>query len=131
MANVDLLRPSHHDQVARAEYQAGADLRSVAASYPDSGWAWAALGAESLQSDQPADAYAFAFLGHVIAFKALTDGGWQEGQPVGATALLAAQVLGLAAQQIGDLPRYERSQTFLAEAGYSIDDLSLLAAQLS
>ncbi|MDR2253776.1 MAG: DUF3151 family protein [Bifidobacteriaceae bacterium] len=119
-------RPSHQDQVARAEHQAGADLGSVVAGHVDSAWAWGAWAAEALDAGDTADAYARAFLGHVVGFRELKSRGWAEGQPVHDPVLLSALILGLASEALGDQRHADRSRDFLAQLGHRLDDPALL-----
>ncbi|MDR2564954.1 MAG: DUF3151 family protein [Bifidobacteriaceae bacterium] len=119
---------SHPDQAARAEYQAGADLKSVAAAWLESGWAWGALGAAALGDGDPVAAYSHAFLGQALAFRALREAGWADGQPVDAAALLSAMVTAQAAEALGEDGQAARAKAFVAELGHDVHDAELLAA---
>ncbi|MDR2374237.1 MAG: DUF3151 family protein [Bifidobacteriaceae bacterium] len=124
-------RPSHVDQVARAQYQAGADLGSVVAAHLDSAWAWGALGAAALDSGDPVAAYSHAFMAHAIGFRALDEAGWAEGQPVTDAVLLALIVTGLAARALGANDQAERARAFVQSQGHAIDDQQLLAGLIA
>ncbi|MDR1188989.1 MAG: hypothetical protein LBK95_16330 [Bifidobacteriaceae bacterium] len=122
------VRPSsaHPDQVALAEYEAGADLGSVARDRPDSGWAWGALGAAALRRGDAVVAYSHAYLGRALSFQAAKGAGWAEGQPITAPVLLSVIVGGLAAESLGMEEAAAQARSFLAALGHDIDDPCLL-----
>ncbi|MDR1634327.1 MAG: DUF3151 family protein [Bifidobacteriaceae bacterium] len=120
--------PAHVDQAARAEYEAGADLKSVLSARLDSGWAWSALGAAALQDGDYVLAYAHSLLGQELALRALRQAAWSEGQPVSAAVLLGAMVLGLAAESLGAREQARSARAFVANQGCDIHDTELLAS---
>jgi hypothetical protein len=121
-------RLDHADRAARAEYEAGADLKSVVGARPQSAWAWSALGAAALADGDAVSAYSHALVGRALGLKALEDGGWVEGQPVGDAVLLALMVTALAAESLGIVEPAERARALIAAQGHDPGDRRLLAA---
>jgi hypothetical protein len=113
--------------VARAEFEAGADLGSVIASHPDSVWAWAARGAELLAAADPVGAYAHASTGWSLWLSASPGGGAESGRGVPDGALLAVSLLGLAAAELSLTQPLDRARDFLADQGLRLEEPELLA----
>jgi hypothetical protein len=122
-----VLSEDHPDMVARAEYIAGGDLRSVAAHHPAASWAWGALAQQALDDDDPVTAYAFARTGYHRGLDALRRAGWRGRGPIpiehvpNRGFLLALDALALAADAIGEQTEAVRCREFLHDAGIELD----------
>jgi len=122
------LADDHPDMVARAEYAAGGDLRSVAAHHPAASWAWGALAQQALDGGDAVGAYAFARTGYHRGLDALRKAGWRGQGPIPAGHvpnrgfLLSLDALALAAEAIGETEEAQRCQSFLANAGVDVAD---------
>ncbi|MDR1442177.1 MAG: DUF3151 family protein [Bifidobacteriaceae bacterium] len=116
----------HPDQAAQAEFEAGADLKSVVKAHVQSGWAWSALAAAALAGGDPVSAYSHAALGRGLSLQALHRDGWTPGQPVSDAFLLAVMVWGLACEALGEPDLARRAQGLLAQSGHDLHDDGLL-----
>jgi hypothetical protein len=123
-----LLSEDHPDMVARAEYTAGGDLRSVAAHNPAASWAWGALAQQALDGNDAVTAYAFARTGYHRGLDALRKAGWRGTGPIpiehvpNRGFLLSLDALALAADAIGETDEARRCRDFLREAGGAPED---------
>jgi hypothetical protein len=123
-----LLSEDHPDMVARAEYTAGGDLRSVAAHNPAASWAWGALAQQALDDNDAVTAYAFARTGYHRGLDALRKAGWRGAGPIpfdhvpNRGFLLSLDALALAADAIGETDEARRCRDFLRDAGATPED---------
>jgi hypothetical protein len=122
------LPEDHPDMVARAEYEAGGDLRSVAAHNPAASWAWGALAQQALDEGDAVSAYAFARTGYHRGLDALRKAGWRGKGPVPSEHvpnrgfLLSLDALALAADAIDEPDEAARCRALLAECGVDASD---------
>jgi hypothetical protein len=109
------------DPVVRTLLEAGEPPRRVAASYPESSFAWAALSDEAWAEQREIESYAFARVGYHRSLDALRRHGWKGHGPVpwshepnrGFLRCLAS--LQRAAAEIGETHEAERCAAFLAD----------------
>jgi len=110
------------DDPAQALLDQGDDPASVAAQYPASSAAWAALAAAALADGRPVDAYAYARTGYHRGLDALRRAGWKGQGPIpwshepNRGFLRALHSLGQAASAIGEDDEAARCATFLADS---------------
>jgi len=101
---------------------AGDDPVTVAAAYPASSAAWAALGTAALAEQQPIAAYAYARTGYHRGLDALRRAGWKGQGPIpwahapNQGFLRALHVLAQAAAAIGEDDEAARCRQFLADS---------------
>jgi uncharacterized protein DUF3151 len=121
MTHGNLLAPPTKlpDDPALARLDAGEDPAAVAAAYPASSAAWAALAENALASSRTIDAYAFARTGYHRGLDALRRNGWKGAGRVpwdhvpNRGFLRALYALGQAADGIGERDEAERCAQFL------------------
>jgi len=107
---------------AAAALDAGEAASDVAARFPASSLAWAALAELALAGDRPVEAYAYARTGYHRGLDALRRAGWRGHGPVpwshepNRGFLRALAALGQAAAAIGEAPEVERIRTCLADS---------------
>ncbi len=95
---------------------------TVAADYPASSAAWAALAAAALAADRPIDAYAYARTGYHRGLDALRRAGWKGHGPIpwshapNQGFLRALHSLSQAAAAIGEDDEAARCAKFLADS---------------
>lgn len=121
-----LLPDDHPDQAVRADAEAGATSRALAAAHPDSSLAWSRLAEEASADGDTVASYAFARVGYHRGLDALRRAGWKGAGPIPfshepnrgfLTCLLA---LGRAAEEIGEDTEVERIRAFLQDADPSL-----------
>ena len=94
----------------------------VAAAFPTSSAAWAALAEAALAADRPVEAYAYARTGYHRGLDALRRAGWKGQGPVpwshepNRGFLRALHALGAAAARIGEHDEAARCAQFLADS---------------
>lgn len=124
-----LLPDDHPDVAARAMLEAGDSLREAAAAHPAASYAWGRLARESLATDDPVAAYAFARTGYHRGLDALRRAGWRGAGPVPATHvpnqgfLIALLALRDAAAAIGEDDEATRCRTFAHDCDPAADDV--------
>lgn len=107
---------------AAAELADGADPAAVAARYPASTSAWAALAEGALDRGDWVTGYAFARTGYHRGLDQLRRAGWKGYGPIpwehepNRGFLRSLHALGRAAGAIGETGEQERCETFLAES---------------
>jgi hypothetical protein len=112
--------PAHEE--ADAALAGGADPAEVAARYPASCAAWAALAERAMASGDPVTTYAFARTGYHRGLDQLRRAGWKGHGPVpwehepNQGFLRALNMLGLAAEAIGEDDEADRCAQFLADS---------------
>jgi hypothetical protein len=112
--------PAHPE--ADAALAAGADPAEVAAADPAYCAAWAALAERAMASGDPVTAYAFARTGYHRSLDQLRRSGWKGHGPVpwehepNQGFLRALNMLGLAAEAIGEDDEADRCAQFLADS---------------
>ena len=112
--------PAH--QEADAALAAGADPAQVAARFPAYCAAWAALAERAMAGGDPVTAYAFARTGYHRGLDQLRRAGWKGHGPVpwehepNQGFLRALNMLGLAAEAIGEDDEADRCAQFLADS---------------
>jgi hypothetical protein len=118
-----LAAPTHlPEDPAVARLAAGDDPVQVAAAYPASSAAWAALAEGALQADHPVQAYAYARAGYHRGLDALRRAGWKGTGPIpwshppNRGFLRALHALGQAAAAIGEDEEAARCATFLTDS---------------
>jgi hypothetical protein len=110
------------DDPANALLASGDDPTSVAAAYPASSAAWAALAEAALGNGRPVDAYAYARTGYHRGLDALRRAGWKGQGPIpwahepNRGFLRALHALGQAAAAIGEQDEAARCAQFLADS---------------
>jgi len=110
------------DDPAIALLDAGDDPAKVAAAYPSSSAAWAALAERALAAGNVIEAYAFARTGYHRGLDALRRAGWKGAGPVpwshvpNRGFLRSVHVLGHAAASIGEEAEAERCAQLLADS---------------
>lgn len=109
------------DDPALARLDAGDDPVAVAAEFPASSAAWAALAEAALAGGRPIEAYAYARTGYHRGLDALRRAGWKGRGPIPWTHrpnqgfLRALRTLGEAAAAIGESDEAARCAQFLAD----------------
>ena len=112
--------PSHEE--ASSALRAGADPASVAASFPASCEAWAALAERALAAGEPVAAYAYARTGYHRGLDQLRRAGWKGYGPIpwehepNQGFLRALHMLASAAAAIGEDDEATRCRDFLRES---------------
>jgi Protein of unknown function (DUF3151) len=112
--------PAHSE--ADAALAAGADPAEVAAAYPAYCAAWAALAERAMAGGDPVTTYAFARTGYHRGLDQLRRSGWKGHGPVpwehepNQGFLRALNMLGLAAEAIGEDDEADRCAQFLADS---------------
>jgi len=110
------------DAEIRGELASGVAPAQVAAAHPAVPAAWAALAENALADGQTIAAYAYARTGYHRGLDLLRRAGWKGHGPVpwshepNQGFLRALNVLGLAAEGIGETEEAERCATFLADS---------------
>jgi hypothetical protein len=110
------------DPAPRAELEGGADPTKVAAAYPASSLAWAALAERALHEAEPVAAYAYARTGYHRGLDALRRNGWKGHGPIpwehepNRGFLRALGALARAADEIGEQDEAERCVQFLRDS---------------
>ena len=110
------------DEPATGELAAGTDPGQVAARFPASPAAWAALADRAFAAGQTIESYAFARVGYHRGLDALRRAGWKGHGPVpwshqpNQGFLRSLHALGRAAAAIGETAEAERCATFLADS---------------
>ena len=100
----------------------GADPAEVAAQYPTSSAAWAALAGRALDGDRAVEGYAYARTGYHRGLDALRRAGWKGQGPVpwshapNRGVLTAIHLLGRAAGAIGETEEQARCAQLLADS---------------
>jgi hypothetical protein len=110
-----------------AQLAGGRDPSEVAASFPASSFAWAALAKRAGASGSWVESYAYARVGYHRGLDALRRNGWKGTGPVpwshqpnrGVLASIAA--LAAAAAAIGEAPEAERCRALLRDCDPTID----------
>ena len=101
---------------------AGDDPVAVAAAYPTSSAAWAALASAALAGGRPVEAYAYARTGYHRGLDALRRAGWKGQGPIpwahepNRGFLRALHALSQAAAAIGEDDEAQRCASFLADS---------------
>lgn len=121
MSHGNLLAPPTKlpDDPAMARLDAGDDPALVAAAYPASSAAWAALAENALKDARNVEAYAYARTGYHRGLDALRRNGWKGTGPVpwdhvpNRGFLRALNALGQAADAIGEQDEAQRCAQFL------------------
>jgi hypothetical protein len=109
------------DDPAVAPLVHGDDPVAVAASFPASSAAWAALAESALAAGRPVEAYAYARTGYHRGLDALRRAGWKGQGPIpwahgpNQGFLRALHALGQAAGAIGEQDEAARCAQFLAD----------------
>ena len=112
--------PGHEE--ADRELGGGTDPEEVAARFPESSAAWAALAERAFGSGQVVQAYAFARTGYHRGLDQLRRAGWHGQGPVpwehepNQGFLRSLFMLGQAADAIGEADEAERCHSFLRES---------------
>ena len=107
---------------ATAGLDAGEQPTAVAAAYPASSAAWAALAEAALADGRPVDAYAYARTGYHRGLDALRRAGWKGNGPIpwshepNRGFLRALHALGQSAAEIGEADEAARCRQFLADS---------------
>ena len=107
---------------AVAALTAGTSATDVAAQFPASSAAWAALAEQALDGGRPVEAYAYARTGYHRGLDALRRSGWRGHGPIpwshepNQGFLRALAALGRAAAAIGETAEVERISTLLADS---------------
>jgi Protein of unknown function (DUF3151) len=110
------------DDPAVPRLEAGDDPAEVAAAYPASSAAWAALAEAALADGRPVEAYAYARTGYHRGLDALRRSGWKGSGPIpwshvaNQGFLRALHSLGQAAAAIGEQDEAERCAQFLDDS---------------
>ncbi|HEY3715989.1 MAG TPA: DUF3151 domain-containing protein [Jatrophihabitantaceae bacterium] len=110
------------DDPAVQRLDAGDDPAEVAAAFPTSSAAWAALAEAAFAGGRPVEAYAYARTGYHRGLDALRRSGWKGSGPVpwahrpNQGFLRALHVLGQAAGAIGEQDEAQRCATFLNDS---------------
>ena len=110
------------NEEASSALRAGADPASVAASFPASCEAWAALAERALAGGEPVAAYAYARTGYHRGLDQLRRAGWKGYGPIpwehepNQGFLRSLHALGQAAGAIGETEEEARCQIFLADS---------------
>jgi hypothetical protein len=110
------------DDPALVDLAAGEDPRAVAARYPASSAAWAALAEAALAAGEPVPAYAYARTGYHRGLDALRRAGWKGQGPIpwshqpNRGFLRALHALAAAAEAIGEGDEATRCREFLADS---------------
>lgn len=100
---------------------AGREPAEVAADFPASSFAWAALAQRAAAASSWVESYAYARVGYHRGLDALRRAGWKGSGPVpwahepNRGFLESVAALGRAAAAIGELPEAERCRALLAE----------------
>jgi hypothetical protein len=121
---MDLLNPATKlpTDPAVERLAAGDDPVTVAADFPASSAAWAALAAEALAAGRPVEAYAYARTGYHRGLDALRRAGWRGQGPIpwahapNQGFLRALHALAQAATAIGEDDEAARCAQFLADS---------------
>src|SRR5438128_7085370 len=106
----------------RAALAAGTDPATVAARFPTSSVAWAALADRAFTAGRTIESYAYARVGYHRGLDALRRSGWKGHGPVpwshqpNRGFLRALHALGRAAGAIGEDAEAERCRTFLRDS---------------
>jgi hypothetical protein len=118
-----LARPTElPEDPGAAAVGAGDDLADVAARFPTSSAAWAALAERALAQGNTIEAYAYARTGYHRGLDALRRAGWKGNGPVpwahepNRGFLRAVNALGRAAALIGEDAEAERCASLLADS---------------
>lgn len=107
---------------AVARLDAGDDPASVAAAFPTSSAAWAALAAIALDGGRPVEGYAYARTGYHRGLDALRKGGWKGQGPVpwshepNRGVLRSFHLLARAANEIGETAEVDRLTHLLTDS---------------
>jgi Protein of unknown function (DUF3151) len=107
---------------AVARLAAGDDPSAVAAAYPASSAAWAALADAALTGGRPVEAYAYARTGYHRGLDALRRAGWKGQGPIpwshepNRGVLRAISLLGRSAAAIGETDEAQRCAHLLADS---------------
>src|SRR6266536_2427363 len=124
MTHGNLLAPPTKlpDDPATPRLEAGDDPAEVAAAYPASSAAWAALAEAALRAGRPIEAYAYARTGYHRGLDALRRSGWKGSGPIpwahapNQGFLRALHALGAAAAAIGEADEANRCAQFLDDS---------------
>ena len=124
MTSGNLLAPPTRlpDDPAIARLNGGEDPETVAAAFPTSSAAWAALAEAALANGRNVEAYAFARTGYHRGLDALRRAGWRGNGPIpwshepNRGFLRSLHALGLAAAAIDETAEATRCATFLADS---------------
>jgi Protein of unknown function (DUF3151) len=107
---------------AVARLSSGEDVTAVAAEFPASSAAWAALAEAALAGGRPVEAYAYARTGYHRGLDALRRAGWKGQGPIpwahepNQGFLCALHALGQAAAAIGEQDEAARCAQLLADS---------------
>jgi hypothetical protein len=110
------------EPAAQEALDAGNDPTEVAAQYPTSSAAWAALADRAFAAGRPVESYAYARVGYHRGLDALRRAGWKGAGPVpwshapNRGFLRALHALGRAAAAIGEDAEAERCAEFLQDS---------------
>jgi hypothetical protein len=124
MTSGNLLAPPTRlpDDPAITRLKGGEDPETVAAAFPTSSTAWAALAEAALADGRNIEAYAFARTGYHRGLDALRRAGWRGSGPIpwshepNRGFLRSLHALGLAAAAIDETDEAARCATFLADS---------------
>lgn len=124
MTSGNLLAPPTRlpDDPAIARLKDGEDPETVAAAFPTSSTAWAALAEVALADGRNIEAYAFARTGYHRGLDALRRAGWRGSGPIpwshepNRGFLRSLHALGLAAAAIDETDEATRCATFLSDS---------------
>ena len=106
----------------RLALESGQDPSEVAAAYPSSSAAWAALADRAFAAGAVVESYAYARVGYHRGLDALRRNGWKGHGPVpwshapNRGFLRSLHALGRAAAAIGETDEAQRCQTFLDDS---------------
>jgi hypothetical protein len=116
-------RPTHlPEDPAVPRLAAGEDPTAVAADFPASSAAWAALAGRALDAGRPVESYAYARTGYHRGLDALRRAGWKGAGPVpwahepNRGFLRSLHLLAQAARAIGEQDEAARCAQFLADS---------------
>ncbi|MEZ5185183.1 MAG: DUF3151 domain-containing protein [Candidatus Nanopelagicales bacterium] len=114
---------------ATSAVAAGHDPAGVAARFPASSLAWAALAQQAREQGRTIESYAFARVGYHRGLDALRRNGWKGHGPIpweheaNRGFLECLHELSLAAQAIGETDEAERTRTFLRDSSAEAADV--------
>ena len=110
-----------------AELAGGRDPSDVAAAFPASSFAWAALAKRAAAAGQWVESYAYARVGYHRGLDALRRAGWKGAGPVpwshepNRGFLVCVAALGAAAAAIGEAPEAQRCRALLQDCDPTIE----------
>ncbi len=124
------------DPQAAGQLAAGRDPAEVAAEFPASSFAWAALADRAAGGGRWVESYAYARVGYHRGLDALRRAGWKGTGPVpwshqpNRGFLASVTALGRAAAAIGETPEADRCTALLFDCDPTIDPAHPIAGDL-